>query len=61
MVQASWSKKQDPIQNNKNRVKRAGGVTQVGEHLPSNLEAMNSNPQYCQEKFLSADYLTSLL
>jgi hypothetical protein len=30
--------------------KRAGGVAQVVEHLPSRCEVLNSNPKDCQKK-----------
>jgi hypothetical protein len=46
-IQASLSKKQDPT-SKVNRAKRAGGVAQAAEHLPSKYKA-EFKPQYCQK------------
>jgi hypothetical protein len=49
MVQTSLGKKRDPhLQNNQS--KRAGGVAQVVEHLPSKCKALSSNPKTKKSK-----------
>jgi hypothetical protein len=49
VVQAGLGIKWDPISKITN-TKRAGGVAQVVEHLPSKFEALSSNPNYRKKK-----------
>jgi hypothetical protein len=49
MVQTSLGKKRDPI-SKITRAKRAGGVAQVVEPLPSKCKALSSNPKTKKKK-----------
>jgi dihydroxyacid dehydratase/phosphogluconate dehydratase len=49
VVQAGLGKKLDPM-SKITRVKRAGGVTQVIEYLPSKNKILSSNPSTTQKK-----------
>jgi hypothetical protein len=42
-LRSVWAKKLDPIRKI-TKAKRAGGMAQMVEHLPSKSEALNSNP-----------------
>jgi hypothetical protein len=48
-VQAGLSKKQDPI-SKITREKRAGGLAQMANCLPSKHKALNSNPNMTKKK-----------
>jgi hypothetical protein len=49
MVQASLGKNQDPV-SKIIRSKKAGGLAQVVEHLPSKCAALISNPSTAKQK-----------
>jgi hypothetical protein len=51
MVQADLGKKARPYLK-LTRAKRAGGVAQAAEHLPSKFEALNSNPNTTNKNIL---------
>jgi hypothetical protein len=49
VIQAQTGKKQDPI-SKIFKTKRAGGMVQVAECLPSKCEAVSSNPSTAKKK-----------
>jgi hypothetical protein len=49
MIQASQVKSRELIPKTK-KAKWAGGMAQVGEHLPSKDHGLNSKPQYNQRE-----------
>jgi hypothetical protein len=61
MIQGGLDKKQERprLQNNQN--KRAGGVAQVAENLPSKQSPEFIKPQYCQKKKESVRHSYSYL
>jgi hypothetical protein len=52
MVQVSLGKKQDPI-SKITRAKKAGGVAQAVEHLPSKCKTLSSKPSIAKTFFFN--------